>query len=361
MSGAKTLTRAERLLRQRRYSEAISLLESQVFHFRENASFYRILGTACLRTGEFAGAHTYLTRAVQLRHGDSSTELALALVHLRRRETAAALTLILNVIDREPRNRKARRLLSLVRTTEEPSEFVELTETRLIRRYLPSHGVYVPRWIPILIGALAIAALGIVYLPRVVDTVLESRGEFRVGLEPLELDLPANLSASEGEFRYQLTDQEIARLTDTIGELFNRFRDNLARREANRLLLSNASPIIKERVRLVASYFRVPTFVDFQDNFSYREVASEPWLYEGCHVRWNGRTSNIERTDDGVSFTLLVGYTDEQTLEGTVDVEVPFLAEVEPGSIELIGRVERDGSDFRLVATGIRPIVRRNE
>lgn len=361
MPGSKTLGRAERMLRQRKYGDVISLLESQVFHYRENATFYRLLGTACLRSGEFAGAHTYFTRALQLGRGDSRVELPLALVHLRRREVPQALTLILSVLEREPRNRTARRLLALVRTTEDTSEFVTITETRRLRRYLPSPGVHVPAWIPALVLAGASIAAGIIYLPPVVNDFLASRAGERTGIEPLQLDLPADLSAEEGEYRYTFSDAEIEELTDTIGDLFNRFRDNLARREANRLLLSNASSIVKERVRLVASYFRVPSFVDFQDNFQYREVAAEPWLYEGCHVRWNGRTSNIAQASDGVRFTLLVGYADEQTLEGTVPVHVPFAAEVEPGSVELIGRVETDGTNIRLVATSIRTIVPRNE
>src|SRR6056297_1367120 len=104
MRGQKTLSRAERLLRARKYSEVISLLESQVFLNRDNFTFYRLLGTACLYVGDFGGAHSYLQRAEHIKPGDVQVELGLAAVHLRRREVAEALGLWLSVLDRDPNN-----------------------------------------------------------------------------------------------------------------------------------------------------------------------------------------------------------------------------------------------------------------
>src|SRR6056297_3739474 len=100
MRGQKTLSRAERLLRARKFSQVISLLESQVFLYRDNVTFYRLLGTACLYTGDYGGAYSYLQRAQQIKSGDSRVELGLAAVHLRRREIPAALGLWLSVLDR---------------------------------------------------------------------------------------------------------------------------------------------------------------------------------------------------------------------------------------------------------------------
>ncbi|MCK4515392.1 MAG: hypothetical protein KAU31_09055, partial [Spirochaetaceae bacterium] len=106
--------------------------------------------------------------------------------------------------------------------------------------------------------------------------------------------------------------------------------------------------------RLLSSYFTEPTFVDFVDNFTYAEVAGEPWLYDGCHVRWSGQVSNIAVSDDAIRFTLLVGYEDERILEGTVPVRVPFAADVQAGPIELIGRVNFQDGLLSLTATSIR-------
>ncbi len=362
MRGQKTLSRAERLLRSRKFSQVISLLESQVFLYRDNFTFYRLLGTACLYTGDYGGAYSYLQRAQQIKAGESRVELGLAAVHLRRREIPAALNRWLSVLDREPNNQQARRGLALVRRTEDPSEFVTMAESGRLTRFYPRLGFAMPAWIP-LTGAIAlVVAAGIILLPEPISRLLERDRVEREGVGTIApSELPDDLTDFAGEFRYVYNDEQIEELVERVGELFNDFRDNLARREANRILLSNASPLLKERIRLVTSYFRTPTFVNFRDNFSYDEVAAEPWLYDGCHVRWSGQTSNIDVADDAIRFTLLVGYESERVLEGTVPVTVPFTADVQPGSVELIGRVEPRDGEITLVATSIRRIAPRRD
>lgn len=361
MPAQKPLARADRLLKARRYAEVLSLLESQVFLYRDSAAFYRILGTACLYTGDYGGAHSYLQRAEQLGPGNTSVQLGLAAVSLRRREVPTALRLLLEILDREPGNQHARRALAMIRRTEDPSEFVTMAESGALRRVFPPIGYALPRWVPMAVAVTLLAAAAIVFIPPIVRDALSRRPQ-RTGAEAIaRTDLPATLTASSDHARYTLTDAEVARTLDRIGEYFNSFRDNLARREANRLLLSNAGPLVKERVRLVSSYFRVPTFADFSDNFSFADVEREPWLYEGTHVRWSGQTTNISLGDDAVRFTLLVGYQDQRVLDGTVNVTVPFAADVQPGAVELIGRVNATDAGFSLTATSIRRIVVRSQ
>ncbi len=357
MRGTKTLSRADRLLRARKYSEVISLLESQVFLYRDNFTFYRLLGTACLYVGDFGGAHSYLQRAEHIKAGDTHVELGLAAVHLRRRETAEALGLWLSILDRDPANSKARRGLALIRKTEDTAEFVTMAESGRLARFFPPVGFHVPAWIPIA-GLVAVAiAAGVFFGPDLISAIAPTPRQTREGSAPIApAELPSDLTDFSGEFRYVFTEQQIVDLVARVGALFNDFRDNLARREANRILHSNASPLVKERIRLVSSYFREPSFVDFEDNFTYDEVAAEPWLYEGCYVRWSGQTSNIRAATDAITFTLLVGYEQQRVLEGTVPVTVPFTADVQPGSVELIGRVQQSEGRIELVATSIRRI-----
>ncbi len=360
MRGSKTLSRADRLLRSRKYSQVISVLESQVFLYRDNFTFYRLLGTACLYVGDFGGAYSYLQRAHQIRGDDTRVELGLAAVHLRRREIRDALSMWLAVLDRDPKNAVARRGLALVRRTDDTAEFVTMAESGRLARLFPPVGFALPAWVPLAVGAGAVAALGVVFLPGMIRNVVRPEQPLRDGVDPISATaLPDELTQDTGEFRYELSDDEVVELVSRVGELFNGFRDNLARREANRLLQSNASPLVKERIRLVARFFREPTFVDFRDNFTYTEVASEPWLYDGVYVRWSGQTSNIRVGEEAITFTLLVGYETERVLEGTVPVTVPFAAEVQPGAVELIGRISYRDGRIDLTATGIRRIVPR--
>ena len=360
MGGSKTLSRADRLLRARKHSQVISLLESQVFLYRDNFTFYRLLGTACLYVGDYGGAYSYLQRAQQIKREDSRVELGLAAVHLRRREIPEALAMWLSVLDRDPKNSRARRGLALIRKTEDTSEFVTMAESGSLERFYPPLGFHIPIWIPVVLVAALLIAAGVVFLPDLLQTLSGDGQPTREGGEPIRRsDLPLELTEPDGEARYVLSEQEVTDLVERVGQLFNASRDNIARREANRILLSNATPLVKERIRLVSRYFREPTFVDFQDNFTYAEVASEPWLYEGVHVRWSGQTSEIRVTGDAIRFTLLVGYDTGRALEGMVPVLVTDNRDIRPGGIELIGRVSYRDGELGLTATSTRPIVAR--
>lgn len=360
MAGSKPLARAERLLRRRKYAQVISALEPQVFLYRDSFTFYRILATACLYAGDFGGAHSYFQRAQQIKAGDTRIELGLAAVHLRRKESAAALQLWLLVLEREPGNRKARRGLSLVRRTIDPAEYVTLAESGKLRKLFPTPGFVLPGWLPVA-AALAIVAAalwfwGIPLLQQILDS-----GRRRDVPAIVQEPLPDQVSTVTSDARYTLSDAEIRAKTQRAGELFNRFQDNRARVEVNRILLSNASQLVKERMRLLASYFRAPDFTNFQDNFTYEEVATEPWLYDGVYVRWSGAATNIEIGDAAVRFVLLVGYEDGRVLEGTVSVTAPGIVDVQPGNVELIGRVSYENEEISLTATSLRRIVTRGD
>ena len=353
MSRRITLARAERLLRARKYGQVISALEPQVFLYRENAEFYRVLGTACLYAGDYSGASSYLRRADQLTPGVTGILLGLAAIDLRRREIPEALRYWLSILDKQPSNRRARRGLSLVRTTADPVDFVTMAESGRLKRIFPPLPLFVPRWLILGVIGAAITALAIIYLPGAVQTLAASASRQRTGAEEIELsDLTVGLVEDEGNYRYELTESEVEQIVSHIGTLFNDYRDNLAQREANRILNSNASPLVKERVRLISSYFREPTFQDFSDNFTYEEVAAEPWLYDGCYVLWSGQTSNVVQAEDGrTRFRFLVGYVDQQVLDGIVDAVSDATFDFRRGPIEAIGRITYRDEHLLLTVT----------
>jgi hypothetical protein len=355
VAGQRSLSKSTRLLRARRFSEVISLLEPQVFLFRDNFTFYYNLGTACLYVGDFGGAFSYLQRAQQLNNQNLSVLIGLAAIHLRRRQATQALQYWLEVLDRDPGNGIAKRGLALVRTNTDPSVYVTMAESGKLRRFYPALGFSLPRWVAPAGAVAAITVAAVIFWPALRGAFDSPALPTREGAELMLLNQGiTELTDFSGEFRYVLTDDEIERSFARVGVLFNEFHDNLAQREVNLLFNSNASNLVKERARLLSSYFGEPTFVDFEDNFAYSEVAAEPWLYDSCYVRWSGQVSNLVTSDETISFTLLVGYEDRRVLEGTVPVSVPFAADVQPGPVELIGRLRLADGHLSLTATSIR-------
>ena len=347
------LQRASRLFRRRRFLLVIRLLESQIFRFRENPDFFFYLGCSCLRTGDLGGAESYLRRADQLRPQDAATLLALAAIHLKRSETDQALELWLRVMEFSPGNRTAARGLELLRLAAAREDPQLLRDPRRIQRLYP--GVpFNPRALSVPLASLAAAALlagGVVLLLP----LLPERGSARPEIREVRLSAgqPALASSPEGA-RYALSEKQIPESFERTKRYLLQYRDNLATREVNRILLSNASAYVKEKARLLATFTRVPDFSTFKDPFTFREVAADPLLHEGCYVVWSGKTANLRVASDAISFELLVGYEDQRELQGVVPVTVGFAAELEDGDgVEVLGRVELRSGKLALAAASL--------
>lgn len=309
--------------------------------YRENPDYFELLGLSCLYTGDYAGAHSYLRRAEQMDPDRLRVLNALAAVALRRRQSDEALRLWLSVLDKEPKNRLARRGLALLRETEDPAELVELFEEGKAKRFMPKEPWTIPPlfWIVLLLGAVGVLAF--FATPPLIDWIDQQRTEQRAGSELITAPDQGERLDTEGDFRIILTEEELLSTLRRAREYFNEYRDNMAQREINRILASNASQPIRERARLLENYLQEPDFTSFRDNFTYNEVAREPWLYQKTYVRWKGTVSNLEFTDEQINFDFLVGYQDRQILEGVVPAYLEFAALLEGGqAVELIGEVQ---------------------
>jgi tetratricopeptide (TPR) repeat protein len=338
------LKRAQKLLRRKRFSHVIRLLESQVFRFRQNPEFFFLLGTACLYSGDYGGAESYLKRSDQLKPQDVQTLLGLAVIHARRGETDGALETWLRIVELNPGCRQAARGLELLRTaanTEDPGFFQD--SKRIIRLYprLPLD----PRTIlfPIMaVAAAAVIAAGLyLIVPRLPRLRPVRPGVQEVQLSPGQPALSADTTSS-----LVLTEIQIRESFELIKRDLLQYRDNLAIREINRLLNSNASIYVKEKAKLLKTFVREPDFTTIKDSFPYTEVAVNPALYEDCYVLWSGKVANVRVSPQAIDFDLLVGYQDERELQGVVPVKLQFAFDLENGiGVEVLGKILlRDGS-----------------
>ncbi|TVR00569.1 MAG: hypothetical protein EA403_11490 [Spirochaetaceae bacterium] len=358
----KGLRQADRLFRSGRYADVIRLLEPQVFLYREDPTYYYLLGTSCLLTGDAGGAFSYLSRSSHI--GSDSVEilLALAATQVRRHREDEALQLWLDVLEHDPRNRIAKRGLALLRGAASPAALAEATDGERIQRFLPRFRRPVPKRAVIAAAVLCVGIAGVLLAPLVRDRLTREMDP----VDPrdgVELTLiggdTGSLTEFEGRFRVMLTEAEIRESFRQMGEAFNSFRDNLAVREINRILNSNASTELKRRAALLRDYTRTPTFLTFQDNATFAQVARDPWLFADSYVRWSGRISNLDITEHEIRFDLLVGYETERVLEGVAPMRMRFAARLSPAmSVEVIGRVVVEENRIRMIeVTSIRPIV----
>lgn len=352
------LKEAYRHYKSRRFAELIRLLEPQVFLYRDNTEFYYLLGMSCLFTGDAGGAHSYLSRCLQLDPEDTKSMLGLAAAHLKRRETQNALRLWLEVLDSEPGNRKAKRGLDFIRGAEDEEEIVTKLDRGELNKLVQTPGFRLPGIVVWSLAGVALVVAGLIFGPPLYQTVTANLEAQRDGAEVVELDQSGdNLLDYSGQFRVVLNEGELEMTMNQIQSYFNDYRDNMVMREINRVLNSNAAASVKQKALLLTDYLRTPTFTNFSDNFSYVEVSEQPWLYDGCYVRWRGRVSNLNVSESEITFDFLVGYEDQRVLEGVVPARLDFAAEIEPGSsVELIARIVAGDTLEGLQVTSIRPI-----
>ncbi len=360
-SSARNLAKANRLFRRRKYTQVITFLEPQVFLYRESYRYYYLLGMSCLHTGDFAGAFSYLQRALDIEEKPDAM-LGLGVVLLRRRHIDQALRNYLDLLDLDNHNRRAQRALKWLRNLEDPDEVVEWFEDRRIRKILPSTGIYVPAWFTYSVAAIVLATVLFFSVRAGVERFTSFRRETRPGVELVTLtERPESLLDEDGDYRYELTSREVERLFSEVEGYFNEHRDNMVRRELNRIAASNANPRIKARAELLRDYLQTPDFSTFQDNFTYRQVDADPRLYDGTYVRWQGRVANLDVGEESIRFDLLVGYHTGQVVEGIVPVELRFAVVLENNNpLEVIARVRGDEEGpIRLQGTSVRILSQR--
>ncbi|MFW5727135.1 MAG: tetratricopeptide repeat protein [Spirochaetota bacterium] len=373
--GGNDLKKAYKLYRRKKYTQILQLLESQIFRYRQSFQFYYLLGMSCLYTGDFSGAESYLQRALSLKPGNKNALLGIAAVHLKQQKTSEALKDWFEVIDQDPKNSQANRGLAVVRKHADPDDLIAYTDSGRLYKLLPRETHIGPGTIALLIAS-ALFVVGLLFYPLYAPYVDQMFAQKIQRPEIAKLDLTvdnytsdqAETTADETEnddqpvTQFELSRKELRNSYEDVVQYFNRYEDNLAQREINRILLSNASKELKNKVSTLSTYTRTPSFDTLNHNFTYKEVRSQPLLYNDCYVIWKGRVSNLQVGENSIRFDLLVGYETEKVLDGIVPVQLDFAAHIDPAfPIEVLGRIESEEGNLRLKAASIHQFIPEEE
>ncbi len=335
------LTKAARLTKRRQYGAAIQMLEPEVVRYHDSFRYYYILGVSCLYVGDFSGAFTYFKRARDIKMRDPSVLLGMAVLYLRRGETARAIDFYLEVQELDPENVQARRALDIIRKHGDPESLTIWIESGKLNKLYPPLPRVPLSWDQVLIpaaGVVVIISLGLGIFFKLQNPGTPERSGF--DLTSLEREDRAEPVQVGGSYRYVLTRQQVLDTYEKARKLFTERRDEACKVELNRILESNASESIKNKARVLISYTDVPGFDTLKDRYSYSGVYREPWLYRDCYVIWRGMAANVNMPEKGTTFQLLVGYDTKSALEGIVPVEFDISIPVDlERPLEVLGKV----------------------
>jgi tetratricopeptide (TPR) repeat protein len=340
------MSEARRLFRARRFPDVIRLLEPEVFRYRENFEYFRTLGLACLHTGDFGGAFSYMSRALQLREDDLTMALGVAAVHFRRAEHENALKRWLEVVEHQPANAVARRGLELLRRGMTPDGLQEFIDAGRLKTLFPPLPPRV-RLMPVAAAALGVLLLaGVVYLGL---RVARPGNPDRPGVSVIEMPTGVPFVDVGTDFTFVLKESEVRQVFEKAKSELLAYRDNRAVVDINRILLSNAAPAVKERARMLKGFVTPPSFDTARDTYSYDVVSRQPALYDGAAVIWTGKVANLSIGKTQITFDLLVGYDKEKELQGIVPVVLPFAADLGNGdAVRVLGQVALSGAAVSL-------------
>ncbi|MEI6386396.1 MAG: tetratricopeptide repeat protein [Spirochaetota bacterium] len=352
------LDEARRLASAGRHAAVISLLEPKLPLFRDSHSYYYLLGSACLRSGDLGGANSYLRRAEQLEPADIDTRLCVAALQLRRGEAEKAIATYLSILDEKPGHRVATRALSKLRDPGILERVVDAGKPVELEPFLPASRAIPPFLLWSIVVLLAIGAAVLAWpLAASAWTSLAKaaspRGEVAaVNLTAAELRAPVG---SVGGARYILTEKEAVAGFERAKALLQEYRDNAARVELNRIVDSNATMELKEKARTLLGFALPPDWRTLKDIPSFAALRADPLLYRECAVIWEGRAANISGSGATREFDFLAGYGDRTRLDGILRVSVsdPAIPVPVDNPFELLAFVEAGGGMPRLRAIAI--------
>lgn len=348
---ADTLLRARQFFQNGKYKETIRILESEIFHYRDNFNFYYLLGNSCLYSGDISGASTYLDRAHQIDPDHINTQIGQAAIYIYKQDMEKALKIYLDILEIDPKNPQALTAIKLIKKYTGTDDYLKYFNARQISRLLPAAKKKFPWKIFLTVAALLMLSLIIVFTHNFPEKT--QRLEKDRFLLP---DEKPDLILLDGDYAFQLSEKEVKDSFNLAKLYFNEYKDNLARIEINRLLHSNATPEVKNIASMLMDQLQSPTFSNYSDNISLLDVRTYPLLYSGCFVIWKGQIGEIiEINDDAIHFDLWVG--DLKKFQGVVNVILPFGEKLKNGDwIEVLGQVKINSENITLTAKQIHPL-----
>lgn len=314
------LDAAHSLLRRRRFSAAITLLEGAADVYRDSFDYYLTTGIACLYVGDLGSANSYFQMARHYRTTDTQLLLAQAVIFMRRGDTDRAVQYYLDVLDNEPENKIAASAMEFIRTKGTYDTICRWADSGKLLRFYPPLGVN-PAVIAKVIFSIAAGVVLGLFIVRFLHMRPSVTSGPRADLSQFVLTVDERRDMQEKDmtgsvYKYILSAKDIGKAYEDAQQYFQDFRDNAAQVEINRILNSNASVAIKQKARMLMTYLAEPTFDSLKDNYTYEQIAADPDLYLDCWVSWSGRISNAQLQGAGYQCDLLVGYETMERVEG---------------------------------------------
>ena len=343
--------------RKKKYEKAIYFLEKALTERKDDPEVYLFLGYASLKTGDVEGARRYFRGGLLIREKDPGLLKGLAYVYLGDERVEDAISLWGEVLEQNPKDRMVKRSLEKLREAEDVGTFIKNMK---VDDFLITRLPFLARFKPYLLGigiSAGIVLIGLVfYLTPLYNRALQHFYPEIVKLKQINLPEETPITReSATDALYSFSEDEVKASFVRIKRYIYRGKMNTAMIALNKIMLSNASPAVKERFALLYTFINPPDPLSIDYNPRLFEIVKEPQAYRGVYVVWKGKIANLQKREKGITFDLLVSYEDEDTIEGMVHVSIDGVFYVENmQSVEVFGSFEGySQKDGKLIIRGI--------
>ena len=165
---------AAQYFQQGNFEKVIRILEPQVFEHRDDWKFYSYLGYASLYTGDFIKASSYLQRSLQLNPSSMELMYGLAVLHLKKGESADAVRIWLHLLHKNPDDLIAKEGLDFINNAD-IKQLNSLLTLKKVRSLLPCRDNYKKHLIKVgIVGGILLLAVALTVILAVTCHVEEA-------------------------------------------------------------------------------------------------------------------------------------------------------------------------------------------
>lgn len=342
------LDKARKYLRERKFSDVITLLEPLILEedYKYSFQFYYLLGVACLYQGDIGGAETWFKSARRIKMNDVKLILGQAAIFLKKGKISQAIEYYVDAKNLEPDNQKVQQYLDLLKKYGDIDTISEWSLNGKIKIFypeLPKKSPMIPIFISI-VCFVAIFTLVLFFTRGIKPNNRADLSSFSLSYQD-KSNLTENTTASS-VYRYILTQGEVEKYYEDAKRFYNSYNDNEAQKCINILLNSNASSSVRQKARQLMDYLEEPVFDSKFELYSFQEVSKDLYLYQDCYVIWSGRVTNVNSNEKYFNADLLVGYEDMKKIEGIAHLRISSEISVNPEKpLKVLGKISiEDGS-----------------
>ncbi len=333
---------AYRLVRKKRYRDAVPVLEKVTSSRPSDPYPYFLLACAYLHSGELARVELLVKRSRSLRQDYlPALELEAFLLLKSSAETGPVVSRYLDIAQRYPKDRTVKRAIETLR---EQQDFSTLQRGARFARFvdIPAPATSSPRntarsprrtrprlkLVLIVAAAVIVAALigTLSYIFRdAIRTLVETRlaAKSAASVPDYESMTPDRSwgdlvdKSRRAEVVYASQD-EVARDFNSAKQLMKDEKYNDALRRINRLLNGTTALPVRERADFLRSFIlgikdRKP------ERIAFNELSARPYLFNGCMVALKGAVADLRKGQGKTTFSLVVPKT-SAAQPGVVDV-----------------------------------------